>query len=82
MYARLRELTLCKLGHHCSERKVVLKYDGGKLPKLCCYCSLIVGRWSPSLMSVPCCKPCIDGDHDMCEAYYDGCCCEEWRHGR
>jgi len=43
-YGRLREATLCKLGLHCRKRKMVMKFDGGKLPLLCRYCYLIVGH--------------------------------------
>lgn len=39
----LRAHTLCKLGLHCARRHRVQKYDGGRLPQLCCHCRLIVG---------------------------------------
>jgi len=38
--------TLCELGHHCAPAKRIQKFDGGKLPQLCCYCRLIVA-WGP-----------------------------------
>jgi hypothetical protein len=41
-YAWLREHTLCKAGRHCDPAKRVQKFDGGKLPQLCCYCRLIL----------------------------------------
>jgi len=41
-YAWLREHTLCKVGRHCDPAKRVQRYDGGKLPQLCCYCRLII----------------------------------------
>jgi hypothetical protein len=40
--AFIREHTLCKLGKHCPPRKRIQKFDGGRLPQLCCYCRLIV----------------------------------------
>ena len=39
----IRARTLCRLGWHCGPGKLVQKYDGGKLPLLCCYCRKIVG---------------------------------------
>jgi hypothetical protein len=38
----LRDHTLCRWGHHCAPHKRIQKFDGGKLPQLCCYCRLIV----------------------------------------
>jgi hypothetical protein len=46
LYAWLRDHTLCRWGHHCAPHKRVQKFDGGKLPQLCCYCRLIVA-WGP-----------------------------------
>lgn len=40
--AAIRANTLCKLGIHCPEKKRIQKFDGGKLPQLCCYCRLIL----------------------------------------
>ena len=34
----------CKLGWHCSPRNMILKFDGGMLPMLCCHCRLILGH--------------------------------------
>lgn len=45
----VRRRTLCKLGVHCRADKRERKFDGGKLPELCCYCRLIVGHWSPDI---------------------------------
>lgn len=40
--AAIRANTLCKLRVHCPPRKRIQKFDGGKLPQLCCYCRLIL----------------------------------------
>lgn len=45
-YGWLREVTLCRRGRHCAPRRRIQKFDGGKLPQLCCYCRLIVA-WGP-----------------------------------
>jgi hypothetical protein len=39
----VREHTLCRLGVHCRPGRRVRKYDGGRLPLLCCYCYEVVG---------------------------------------
>jgi hypothetical protein len=46
LYSGWRQITLCKMKIHCRRSKLIQKFDGGKLPQLCCYCMLIV-EWGP-----------------------------------
>jgi hypothetical protein len=43
LYHRARAATLCRLGYHCPRLQRIQKYDGGKLPQLCCHCYRILG---------------------------------------